>query len=245
MTLDKRSLSERRYPAAVEVRRYGDLRELSHAAAELILDDCRRALASRDAGYTLGVSGGRTPALMLEALAELPMPWRRVHLVQVDERVAPSGSADRNFTQLTDRLLACVEIPQENVHAMPVEHEDLAAACRQYEDELHRITAGAPLDILQLGLGDDGHTASLAPGDPILGITGHTIWHVEEFNGLPRMSMTYPLINRAARILWLVAGQPKADMCRRLAASDPTIPAGRVAPENAVLLVDDEAGVGL
>jgi 6-phosphogluconolactonase len=226
----------------VEVKRYADLLALSQAAAALILEDCQRVLASREVDYTLGVSGGRTPGLMFEALVALPMPWSRVHLFQVDERVAPAGSADRNFAQLTDCLLAHVEIPEEYVHPMPVETEDLASACRQYEEELGHVTAGAPLDILQLGLGDDGHTASLAPGKPILDVTDRDVWYVEEFNGLPRMSMTYPLIDRAERILWLAAGSAKAEMCRRLLAADPTIPAGRVAAENAVLLVDGEAG---
>jgi 6-phosphogluconolactonase len=182
---------------------------------------------------------------MFDALADLPMPWSEVHLVQVDERVAPSRSADRNFTQIADRLLAHVAIPPENVHPMPVETRDLTRACREYEGELRRVTDGSPLSLLQLGLGEDGHTASLAPGDPILGVTDCAIWHVEEFNGLPRMSMTYPLINRAERILWLAAGCTKAEMCRRLMASDPAIPAGRVAPENAVLLIDVEAGIYL
>jgi len=116
------------------------------------------------------------------------------------------------------------------------------AACRRYEDELLRVTDGAALDILQLGLGDDGHTASLAPGDPILEIADRGIWCVDAFNGLARMSMTYPFINRAERLLWLAVGPSKAEMCRRLAASDPTIPAGRVEPKNAILLVDREAG---
>jgi 6-phosphogluconolactonase len=229
----------------VDVRRYDDLCELSEAAARLVVEDCRQALANGKASYTLGVSGGRTPALMFDALAGLPMPWSQVHLVQVDERVAPSGSTDRNFTQIADRLLAHVDIPQENVHPMPVEAADLACACREYEEELHRVTGGSPLSLLQLGLGDDGHTASLAPRDPILGVTDSAIWHVEEFNGLSRMSMTYPLINRAEKLMWLAAGSTKAEMCRRLVASDPAIPAGRVAQENAVLLVDREAGLEL
>ena len=173
------------------------------------------------------------------------MPWSRVHIFQVDERVAPAGSEDRNFTQLTDLLIERVEIPSANVHPMPVESEDLASACCRYEDELQHVTDEAPLDLLQLGLGDDGHTASLAPGDPILEVIDRGIWYVERFNGLPRMSMTYPLINCAERILWLVAGSSKAEMCGRLVASDHTIPAGRVAPENAVLLVDGEAGADL
>jgi len=211
----------------------------------MILEDCRRAVENSDADYALGVSGGRTPSLMFEALVDLPMPWGRVHLFQIDERVAPIGSKDRNFTQLSDRLLAHVDIPAENVHAMPVESRDLASACRQYEDELQRVTGGAPLDLLQLGLGDDGHTASLAPDDPIVEINDRAVWYVEEFNGLARMSMTYSMINPAKRILWLVTGPAKADMCRRLVESDHTIPAGRVSSENAILLVDAEAGADL
>jgi 6-phosphogluconolactonase len=229
----------------VEVKPHADVHDLARSAAELILEDCLRVSATRASNYTIGLSGGRTPRLMFESLATLPLPWSRVHLFQVDERVAATGSADRNFTHLVDCLLEHVDIPDGHVHPMPVESDDLASACRQYEDELHRTTAGAPLDILQLGLGDDGHTASLAPGEPILEVADRDVWFVANFNGLPRMSMTYPLIDRAEKIVWLAAGSAKAEMCRRLLASDPTIPAGRVAQGNAVLLVDDEAAARL
>lgn len=173
------------------------------------------------------------------------MPWSRVHIFQVDERVAPAGSEDRNFTQLTNCLVGRVEIPSENVHPMPVKSEDLASACRRYEDELRGVTGGAALDLLQLGLGDDGHTASLAPGDPILDVTDRDVWYVENYRGLSRMSMTLPLINRAKRILWLVSGAAKAEMTRRLLDSDHTIPGGRITHENTVLLVDADAGADL
>jgi 6-phosphogluconolactonase len=219
--------------------------DLARSAAELVLDDCVETLATRSRGYVLALSGGRTPLLMFQALATLPMPWSRVHVFQVDERVAASGSDDRNFTHLTGCLLRLVDIPAQNIHPMPVESKDLASACRSYEEELQQVTGGSTPDLLQLGLGDDGHTASLAPGDPILEVADRGIWHVEKFNGLPRMSMTYPVINAAQRILWLVAGSSKAEMCRRLVAFDPTIPAGRVMPENAVLLVDEDAAVEL
>jgi 6-phosphogluconolactonase len=229
----------------VHHRRYTDRRELARSAAELILDDCRRSLADRSRPYAIGVSGGSTPTLMFEEMAALPMPWSDVHVFQVDERVAPAGSADRNLTQLTDCLLARVEIPSENIHPMPVESDDLRAACQAYEREIESVTRDAPLDMVQLGLGDDGHTASLAPGDPILDVSDRDVWHVEEFNGLPRMSMTYPAIDRSRKILWLAVGHTKAEMCRRLIASDREIPAGRVSQHNATLLVDEEAAAYL
>jgi 6-phosphogluconolactonase len=229
----------------MEVRRFNDVQELARSAAEMILDDCTKMLEARSGAYTLGLSGGRTPRLMFQALAEIPMPWDRVHIFQVDERVAPSGSDDRNFTHLSDCLLASIEIPSKNIHPMPVEGDDLASACRSYEQELQSITGGAPLDLLQLGLGDDGHTASLPPGDAILDVADRTVWWVAEFNGLPRMSMTYVLINDAQRVLWLASGSAKAEMCSRLLASDRTIPAGRVARERAVLLVDNDVAAGL
>jgi 6-phosphogluconolactonase len=226
----------------MEIQRYPNAHELTQAAAELIAEDCRRTLAERRGSYTLGLSGGKTPPLMFDALVDLPVPWRRVHVFQVDERVAPAGSEDRNFTQLSDRLLAHIEIPEENVHAMPVETDDLDFACRRYEETIRRVTNGSPLDLLQLGLGDDGHTASLAPGDPILGLTDRDVSYVERFNGLPRMSMTLPTLNRARRIVWLATGSARADMCRRLVAGDRTIPAGRVENDDIALLVDSEAG---
>jgi 6-phosphogluconolactonase len=229
----------------LEVRRCADANDLTRSAAELILEDCVEVLGARARDYTLGLSGGHTPRPMFQALADLPMPWARVHIFQVDERVAPAGSDDRNFTCLSECLLELVEIPSENIHPMPVESGDLASACLRYEEELQRVTDRAPLDLLQLGLGDDGHTASLRPDDPILDVTDRAVWYVEEFNGLPRMSMTYPLINRAERILWLAVGSAKAEMCRRLVASDHSIPAGRVAGESAVLLADAEAAAWL
>jgi 6-phosphogluconolactonase len=236
---------ERIFFPPVEVRRCADATELTRSAAELILADCVEVVGTRAGAYTLGLSGGRTPRLMFQALADLPMPWGRVHIFQVDERVAPAGDEDRNFTYLSKCLLELVAIPSENVHPMPVERGDLASACLRYEDELQRVTDGAPLDLLQLGLGDDGHTASLPPDEPILDITDRGVWYVEQFNGRPRMSMTYPLINRAERILWLAVGSAKAEMCRRLVASDRSIPAGRVAAENSVLLADAEAAAAL
>src|ERR1700729_4260269 len=140
----------------MQVKRHADIHAVAHEAARLISEDCTRTLAARSGAYTLGLSGGRTPRLMFEALADMPIPWPQVHVVQVDERVAPPESAERNFTQLTESLLARVEIPSENVHPMPVESDDLAVACNRYEAELRAVTDGAPLDLLQLGLGDDG-----------------------------------------------------------------------------------------
>ena len=229
----------------MQVRRYPDARQLSRAAAELIVDDCQGVLAKRAGNYTLGLSGGKTPPLMFDALVGLSVPWSRVHVFQVDERVAPSCSKDRNFTQLREHLLARVEIPDENIHPMPVESEDVELACRRYEEAIHRVTNGGPPDLLQLGLGDDGHTASLAPGDPILDVSDRDVWHVERFNGLPRMSMTLPIINRAERLVWLATGSARADMCRRLVHGDPTIPAGLVSQDNVVLFVDTDAGAYL
>jgi 6-phosphogluconolactonase len=229
----------------VEVHRHATAHDLASSAATLILEDCNATLEKRSGAYVLGLSGGRTPVLMFHCLALLDLPWSRIHVFQVDERVAPSRSDDRNFTQLTDQLLQRVEIPSENVHPMPVESNDLASACRCYEDELAHVTGGAPLDFIQLGLGDDGHTASLAPGDPILDMIDRDIWHVERFNGLSRMSMTYRAINRANRVLWLATGHAKAEMCRRLLAGDHAIPAGRVTPDRAILFADEAAGANL
>lgn len=227
----------------MEIKRYADAHHLTQAAAELVLEDCQRALSSRPNCYTIGLSGGRTPPLMFDELVNLPMPWSRIHVFQVDERAAPQGSDDRNFTQLAGRLLTHVDIPDDNVHPMPVESDDLELACHQYEDLLRDVTGGAPLDCLQLGLGDDGHTASLPPGDPILDVTERDVWYVERYNGLPRMSMTLPVINRARKIIWLSTGAARADICRKLVAGDATIPAGRVKNEGIVLLVDADSGI--
>jgi len=190
----------------------------------------------------MAVSGGHTPWIMLRALADEDVPWACVHVFQVDERVAPLDHADRNLTHLQASLLEHAPLPAGQIYAMPVEMSDLEAAAAKYAAELQRIAGTPPvLDLVHLGLGPDGHTASLVPGDPVLGVTDRDVAVTGLYQGRTRLTLTYPLINRARLILWLVTGSEKVPMFKRLQAADPSIPAGRLLQNNAVLVADSAA----
>jgi 6-phosphogluconolactonase len=210
-------------------------------AATVIAAEARQAIASRGR-FVMAVSGGHTPWVMLRALADEDVPWANVHVFQVDERVAPAGDADRNLTHLRASLLEHAPLPATQIYAMPVEMNDLQNATAKYAAELVRI-AGAPpvLDLVHLGLGPDGHTASLVPGDPVLEVKDRDVAMTGVYQGRNRLTLTYPVINRARLILWLVTGSEKVPMYKRLLTADPSIPAGRVLQNNAVLLADSAA----
>lgn len=210
------------------------------AAAE-IAKEARAAVAARGR-FILAVSGGTTPWKMLRALAREEVPWDCLHVVQVDERVAPQGHPDRNLTHLRGSLLDHSPLRPERIHAMPVEEEDLEAAAANYGLTLQGI-AGLPavIDLVHLGLGADGHTASLVPGDAVLDIDDRDVAVTGIYQGRRRMTLTCRTINRSRRILWLVTGEEKAAMLTRMLASDVTIPAGRVRQEQALVLADRAA----
>jgi len=222
-----------------------DVPAVARRAAEVIAADARAACAVRGR-FVLAVSGGRTPWMMLRALADQDVPWAGVHLAQVDERVAPAGHADRNLTHLAESLLGRAPLRPDQIHAMPVELADLEDAAARYSATLRDI-AGAPplLDLVHLGLGADGHTASLVPGDPVLGIGTADVGVTGPYEGRRRMTLTYPIVNRARRILWVVTGAEKAAMLTRLRDGDPSIPAGLVRRERALIVADRAAAAGL
>jgi 6-phosphogluconolactonase len=194
--------------------------------------------------FIVAFSGGHTPWQMLRALAEEEVPWAGVHVVQVDERVAPAGDPDRNLTHLRESLLAHCPLRPEHVHAMPVETADLEAASRHYALTLRQIASSpAVLDLAHLGLGPDGHTASLVPEDPVLDVTDVDVALTGIYQGRRRMTLTYPMLNRSRRIVWLVTGREKAEMLARLCRGDRSIPAGRVSQDQALILADHEAAV--
>lgn len=218
-----------------------DADAVAHNAAQRIAAAAREAVASRGQ-FTLAVSGGRTPWVMLRDLARESVPWERVHVFQVDERIAPDGDMDRNLTHLQESLLEHAPLPPEQIHAMPVESGDLEAAAYDYVATLAAIAGTPPvLDLVHLGLGPDGHTASLIPGDSVLEIANADVATTGAYQNRRRMTLTYPLINRARSILWLVTGSEKQEMLRRLLAADPTIPAGRVSQRHAIVLADADA----
>jgi 6-phosphogluconolactonase len=214
---------------------------VAKAAAKFIAAGITEAVAERGV-FTLAVSGGKTPWQMLRALSVEPVPWKSVHVFQVDERVAPTGDADRNLTHLRNSLREYAPLSAEQIHPMPVEEDNLEAAATKYS-ELLKAIAGSPstLDLVHLGLGPDGHTASLVPGDPVLEIVDRDVAVTNPYQGRKRMTLTYPILNRARRVLWLVTGADKALMVRRLKAGDTSIPAGRVRQEQGVMLADRDA----
>jgi 6-phosphogluconolactonase len=179
---------------------------------------------------------------MLRALAGEDVPWTGLHVFQVDERVAPEGDPDRNLTHLRESLLQHAPLRQEQMHAMRVESNNLEIAALQYAEALEEVTGSpAVLDLVHLGLGPDGHTASLVPGDAVLSVTDVDVAPTGAYQGRRRMTLTYPPINRARRILWVVTGSKKTEMLKRLLEGDTSIPAGRVRRQQALMLADRAA----
>jgi 6-phosphogluconolactonase len=214
-------------------------------AAKVIASEGRAAVRARGR-FTLAVSGGRTPWQMLRALAQEDVPWPSLYLFQVDERMAPAGHPERNLTHLHDSLLKSVPLPPEQVCAMPVNSRHRSVAAQNYALLIRKVAKPrAVLDLVHLGLGPDGHTASLIPGDPVLEITDTDVAWSQPYQGRRRMTLTYPALNRARRILWVVTGAEKADMLARLRDGDLKIPAGRVRRARALVLADRAAAKSL
>jgi 6-phosphogluconolactonase len=222
-----------------------DADAVAKAAAKAIATEARAAVAERGR-FVMAVSGGKTPWQMLRALANEEVPWAGVHIVQVDERVAPVGDPDRNLTHLRESLLSHAPLPESQIYAMPVNENDLEAAANSYAQTLEKI-AGAPpvLDLVHLGLGADGHTASLIPGDAVLEITDRDVAITGIYQKRRRMTLTYPLLQRARKILWVATGAEKVEMLARLCAGDVSIPAGRLRRDQDLLLADQPAGARL
>jgi 6-phosphogluconolactonase len=214
---------------------------VAQRAAALIVQKIDAAVAARGRAC-LAFSGGRTPWPMLRALAEADVPWRHVHVFQTDERIVPMDDPARTLPQLREAFLSHVPIPPAQVHPMPVDDGTLQSAAERYARDLEQLAGQPPvLDLVHLGLGDDGHTASLVPGDAVLDIATADVALSGPYQGHRRMTLTFPLINRAEAILWLVTGPSKADMLRRLWNGDHEIPAGRVKRDGAVIVTDRAA----
>lgn len=219
----------------IELEVAGDEKAASRRAAELIAAAGGEAETERNQ-FAVAMSGGRSPWAMLAILGELEeMPWDKTELFQVDERVASPGSPDRNLTHM---VLGLSMDHQRALRPMPVTQRDLEAAAREYESSLPER-----LDLVHLGLGPDGHTASLIPGDPVLDVTDRRVALTGEYQGHPRMTLTYPALDEARQIVWLVTGPDKVEPLQKLLAADDSIPAGRVRNEN-MIVVADEAAAG-
>jgi 6-phosphogluconolactonase len=222
--------------AALQLEVVADPAELARRAAAFVAERAREAV--REHGrFTFAVSGGSTPWAMFAELGNEDIPWGKVDLFQVDERVAPHGDPDRNLTHLEESLPTDLS-EGPTIHAMPVEDDDLEAAATRYDAELPDR-----LDLVHLGLGPDGHTASLVPGDPVLEVTDRSVVLTQEYNGRPRMTLTYPAFARAGQVMWLIAGTDKVDALKKLLAGDRSIPGARVEAARQVVFAD-RAAVG-
>jgi 6-phosphogluconolactonase len=229
----------------VKIDVYTDDHGVARKAAAIIADAARVAATSRGR-FIMAVSGGHTPWLMLRTLADDELPWQHVQVFQVDERVAPAGDPDRNLAHLRASLLDRVPLPADHIHAMPVEAADLDRAAGQYARTLEEVAGSPPvLDLVHLGLGPDGHTASLVPGDPALDVTDADVALSGPYQGHRRMTLTFPIINRSRLVLWLVTGGEKAQTLVRLRDGDRSIPASRVRQDRALVLADRAAAARL
>lgn len=207
--------------------------EQAAEAAAVELARRARAAVADHGSFTVAVSGGRSPWRMLAALGDLEMPWAHTTILQVDERIGPAADPLRNLAGLRAALPpAC----PARVLPMPVEDRDLAAAAASYAASLPSV-----IDLVHLGLGADGHTASLIPGDPVLAITDTDVALTGQYQGRRRMTLTYPGIARARAVLWLVTGQDKGAALRQLRAGDPAIPASGVRQADQVAFCDEAA----
>lgn len=223
-----------------------DSDELPRRAAAHLAQRLRDAVAARGQA-TLAVSGGSTPARMFAALADLPVPWGGVHLLQVDERLAPDGDPARNLTALQRDLVERLPGRLAGFHPFPVAAlleptADVAGIVAEVEAVLARLSGGPPvIDVVHLGLGSDGHTASLVPGDHVLEVRDHDVAITSHYQGHRRITLTFPALERARHRIWLVAGADKAEALHQLLRSDRTIPAARLPQVDATLLADDAA----
>jgi 6-phosphogluconolactonase len=185
----------------------------------------------------VAVSGGNTPTVMFGTLATLPVPWNAVHIWQVDERIAPDGDPDRNLVDLQTALLSKVPATP---HLFDVTNPDLDAAMSAYARDLEQSCRGV-LDVVHLGLGDDGHTASWPPGDPVIDVTATDVARSLEYKGRVRLTLTVPVVNRAREIMFLVAGADKAPAVAALVDGTGTVPASHVRRDATVALLDEAA----
>jgi len=217
---------------------YASPHEAAQAAALQLAASAREAIAARGV-FIMALSGGRSPRAMLTAFAKADLPWAQVRIFQVDERVAPAGDDARNWLMIENALLQAGGPSLADTYPMPVESSDLTRAAAAYAKTLALI-AGDPvvIDLVHLGLGDDGHTASLVPGDEVLMMTDRDVALTESYRGHQRMTLTFPVLNRARERLWLATGSDKVTMLARLRDGDHRIPAGQVSGDNTIIFTD-------
>lgn len=204
--------------------------EAAGRVAALAARRAREAIAARGR-FSLALS--KASSELLASLAASDLPWRETSLYQVDERVAPDGDPERNLTGL---LAGLPEAARGSLHAMPVGAPDLGRAAARYAAELPER-----LDLVHLGLGPDGHTASLVPGDPVLAVDDALVALTGEYQGRRRMTLTYPALDAAREIVWLVTGEEKREALGALLAGDTSSPAARIVGPRQLVVADAAA----
>jgi len=214
-----------------ETREFADPDDLAAAAADYIAERARRAVAAKGT-FHFAVSGGKTPRSMFAALRGRDVPWAQSVIYQVDERVAPLGDSERNLTILVETLAGVAPL----IKPMPVNDVDLDGAAEHYAELLPER-----LDLVHLGIGPDGHTASLVPGDPVLDVNDRLVATTGEYQGRRRMTFTYPALARADQLLWVITGSNKRAALAKLLSDDETIPAARVQAARSLVMADRSA----
>lgn len=224
----------------VEVEVFDTKVEMSEAAADFILSTALKAV-SVYGRFTIALSGGSTPKILYAMLATdeyaSVMPWADTYIFWSDERNLPAGHEDYNGTLATKALLDHVQIPEKNIYPVPT-HLSPAEAAAGYEQEILDFFEGEPVfDIILLGLGDDGHTASLFPGTDVLNEEERLVKETTvDAKVSERITFTYPLINEADNVLFLVSGASKADILSDIInGTGDKYPAQGVAPANGTL----------
>jgi len=218
-----------------------DAEKVARRAAVMMAEHARAAFEARGR-FLVALSGGHTPWVMLRMLTKEEVPWGGIYVLQVDERIAPAGDPDRNLTHLRETLLENAPIDPAQIYPMPVEMPDPREAAAEYSRTLERVAGSPPIiDLVHLGLGPDGHTASLVPGDPVLQVADRDVAITGMYQGRKRITLTYPVINRARQILWVVTGSEKVKALWQLESGDLSIPAGWIRRDQSLVLADEAA----
>lgn len=212
---------------------FDDPNALATAAATYVAERAR-AVQARGATFTFALSGGKSPWVMFETLAHDDLDWAATRIYQVDERVVGEDNDLRNLKSLRAALTGT----NAPIEAMDVEDDNLEAACSSYAARLPER-----FNLIHLGIGPDGHCASLVPGDPVLDLSDQLVALSGPYQNTLRMTLTYPALSRADQLLWLVTGEDKREALQKLLAGDPSIPAGRV-EAGASLVMADRAALG-
>jgi 6-phosphogluconolactonase len=217
-----------------------DVVAAERTAAEFIARRLMQAVRERGQA-SLAISGGRTPWGMFDQLAAQELTWGAVHLFQVDERIAPLDHDARNWKQVLASALAR-RVPRANQHPMPVEIEEPEMAAEQYARTLTEWVGDPPtLDVVHLGIGADGHTASLFADDSPLQETQRLVAVSHRYEGYQRLTLTLPVLNRARCVVWFAVGAARRAALTRLFNGDTAIPAGQVQRDHATCFTDREA----